>query len=247
MPSRFQPPPLRYTALEPRALLELGAFFAARPLLRSAPRGDGRPVLVLPGFMAGDESTIAMRRYLRKLGHDATGWNLGRNWGPSPATRSALRRRVLQIAETSGERVALVGWSLGGIYARHLAKLYPQRVRQVVTLASPFRMSNGDRSRVSQVYRVTAGHHHADFTPMGGDEPLDAPATSIYTKTDGVVDWRACLDRPGPRAENVEVNASHFGIGHHPAALYVIADRLALPDDDWRPFEPPAWMRGRAG
>lgn len=247
MRAEFRPPPLRYTALEPRALLELGAYLAARPLLRRAPRGAGRPVLVLPGFMAGDESTIAMRRYLRKLRHDAVGWGQGRNWGPSPATRSGLRRRVLQLSETRGQPVALVGWSLGGIYARHLARLFPDRVGQVVTLASPFRMSNGDSSRVSQVYRVTAGHHHADFTPMGGDDVLDVPATSIYTKTDGVVDWRACLDRPGPHTENVAVNASHFGIGHHPAALYVIADRLAQPDGDWRPFEPPGWLRGWVG
>ncbi len=242
MRSDFCAPPLRYTAIESRAFVEFGAFFAAQPLLATAPRGDGGPVLVLPGFLAGDASTVPMRRYLRRLGHAAHGWGQGRNWGPAPDTRASLRRRILQLTESSGAPVALVGWSLGGIYARHLAKVFPDRVRQVVTLASPFRMRNGDRSRVSDVYRAAAGHHHADFTPMGGDYDLGVPATSIYTKTDGVVDWRACLDRPGPQAENVQVKASHFGIGHNPAALYVVADRLAQPADAWRHFEPPSWL-----
>ncbi len=234
--STFRAPPLRYTALEPRAILELGAFVAARPWLARAPRGDGRPVFVLPGFMAGDGSTLAMRRYLARLGHDTYGWEQGRNWGPSPATRAALRRRLLEIHRATGEPVAIVGWSLGGIYARHLAHVFADQVRQVVTLASPFRMSNGDRSRVSAAYQAAAGRHHADFTPLGGDFQLAVPATSIYSRTDGVVDWRACLDIPGPTAENVEVNASHFGMGHHPQALLVIADRLAQPPGEWAPF-----------
>lgn len=242
MPPPFHPPPLRYTAAEGRAVAEYWTSVAAWPLLGRAPRGRGEPVLVLPGFLAGDASTLPIRRHLRRLGHDAAGWGQGRNWGPSPGTRAAMRRRVLQVTESAGAPVALVGWSLGGIYARHLAALYPDRVRMVVTLASPFRMSNGDRSRVSEVYRATAGHHHADFTPLGGDRPLPMPATSIYSKTDGIVDWRACLDRPGPTAENVEIPSSHFGIGHHPLALYVMADRLAQRPGEWAPFDPRRWM-----
>lgn len=241
MPPQFRAPSLLLTAAESRAFLEFGAMLAARPLLARAARGDNRPVVVLPGFLAGDVSTRPMRRFLENLGHDVHGWGLGRNWGPSPGARAGLRQRVLQVTERTGQPAALVGWSLGGIYARHLAKLFPDRVRQVVTLASPFRMSKGDRSRVSEVYRAAAGHHHVDFTPMGGDYDLGVPATSLFTKTDGVIDWRACLDRPGPEAENIEVRASHFGIGYNPVALFVLADRLAQ-NGAWQPFRPPPWM-----
>src|SRR5215472_11827188 len=117
------------------------AGFAAMPLaawLMSAPRGDGHGVLVLPGLLASDVSTALLRRFVRRLGYDVRGWSLGRNRGPTDEVLDELPRRLSALAERTGQPVSLIGWSLGGIYARELARRYPAQVRQVITLGSPF-------------------------------------------------------------------------------------------------------------
>jgi pimeloyl-ACP methyl ester carboxylesterase len=200
---------------------------ALLPLLRWAPRGEPHPVLVLPGLMASDLSTGVLRAWLERLGYPVVGWALGRNRGPTQEVVDELPRLLDRLAGEHRAAVSVVGWSLGGIYARRLAGRVPGQVRQVITLGYPFALpaaSGAARRRTSR--GPTA-------------RPLSVPSTAIYSRWDGVVDWRACRQEPGPRSENVAVHSSHLGMGHDPAVLWVVADRLAQPRHDWRPFERP--------
>ncbi|SDE91040.1 Alpha/beta hydrolase family protein [Blastococcus fimeti] len=204
-------------ATEPvRALASAGAFAAGLPLLQLAPRGEPHPVLVLPGLGASDVSTRVLRIWLRRLGYPVVGWELGRNRGATQEIRDALPRLLDRLAAEHGTAVSIVGQSLGGIFARSLARRAPRQVRQVISLGSPF----GSRASLAA--------------------PLLIPSTAVYSRWDGVVDWRACRQRVGPRSENVAVHASHLGMGHDPAVLWVVADRLAQPRHDWQPFRPPS-------
>jgi pimeloyl-ACP methyl ester carboxylesterase len=230
----------------PRAAGDFGLYLAARPLLhRTAPRGDGHPVLVLPGLMAADSSTRPLRRYLRRLGYHVHGWRLGRNVGPTREAVEGMGARLDELVERHGRKLSVIGWSLGGIYAREIAHRRPDDVRQVITLGSPFAMTDTSSSRATRTYERFS-HRHIDDGRLrrgGTAGALAVPATSIYTKQDGIVSWRACLDEVGPMCENVAVIAAHAGLGHNPAALWVIADRLAQPEGQWRPFVPPRGTR----
>ena len=212
MPSTISRPAL--LALEaPRAVSELGLLAGASPLLALSPRGDGHTVLVMPGLGASDESTRPLRRFLRGLGYDVHGWGLGRNAGPTTRMLDSVGARFLDLHGRRGEGVSLVGWSMGGIFARRLARLHPESVRQVITLGSPFRMLSDTAS-----------------------SSLLMPSTAVYSRTDGIAPWMSCFDANGPRNEAIEVIGSHCGLGHHPAVLHVVADRLAQSPDSWAPF-----------
>jgi len=243
---RHTAPALGWYLSDPaRAIAEYGLHLVASPLRVAMPRGEGHPVLVLPGLLAGDGSTRPLRGALRGLGHDVHGWQLGRNVGPTPECVTGMRDRIRELADGCGTTVSLVGWSLGGIYARELARWVPDAVRQVVTLGSPIRLECQAQTRVHRVFERYAHLHVQRWTlPLEhGREPLTVPATSIYSRWDGIVAWRACLDQPSERAENIAVVASHLGLGHHPAVLYAIADRLAQPQGRWEPFQAPALLR----
>jgi pimeloyl-ACP methyl ester carboxylesterase len=231
-------------ATEPvRALASAGALAAGLPLLRLAPRGTPHPVLVLPGLMASDLSTGTLRRWLRSLGYPVVGWDLGRNRGPTPEVVEGLPALVDRLARQHGSAVSIVGQSLGGIFARRLAMRSPRQVRQVITLGSPFRPAErgADDTAAARLYRSFAPLHAANriSSARGGDRSLPVPSTSIYSRWDGVVDWRACLQPVTATSENVAVHAGHLGMGHDPAALWVVADRLAQPEGAWRPFRRP--------
>jgi pimeloyl-ACP methyl ester carboxylesterase len=237
---RVRRPSLALLALEgPRAVGELGLLAGFQPLLRQAPRGDGHPVLVLPGLLADDRSTAPLRGYLRVLGYHVHGWSLGRNL-PSERIRSGLAARVAELAgRHAGRRLSIVGWSLGGIYARQIALLVPRSVRQVITLGSPFAEAPGEESHPGAVMRRLFGDRPPPDLQQG---PLPVPSTAIFSRSDGVVPWRASRGSTGERSESIEVVASHCGLGHHPAVLWAVADRLAQPEDGWQPFRPrPPW------
>lgn len=234
-----QPPSPFLLAAEWRAVLEMGAFAAAWPFLRSLPRGDGRPVLVLPGLAAGDASTMAMRSFLTDRGYTAHGWSLGRNMGYRPGLKALKLSRLKAIFDRHGGRkVSLIGWSLGGIYARQLAKQAPDMVRDVIALGSPFK-GHPRSSNAWRLYEALAGH---DVDEVAAAEEIRAappvPFTSIFSRTDGVVAWECCIEQEGRCVENIGVEGSHCGLGHHPLALAVIADRLAQAEGEWRPFDP---------
>src|ERR1700738_1086306 len=135
---RLRPPSLFLMLAEARSLLEFNTSLLLSPLLMRAPKGDGHPVLALPGFLASDLSMAPMRRYLQELGYDAYAWKMGRNIGGVSRLRAALRDRLTEINASTGRKVSVVGWSLGGVYARDLALQAPDMVRCVVTLGSPF-------------------------------------------------------------------------------------------------------------
>ena len=228
-----------------RAMADFGLYLAARPLLPRLPQGDGHPVLVLPGLMADDASTRVLRATLRRLGYRVHGWRLGRNIGPTAACVSGMRDRIADLSDRYGRPLSLVGWSLGGIFARDLARRTPDSVRQVITLGSPFRLTRHSQSRASRAFdRYSHLHVQNRSLPLEpAGQPLPVPTTSIYSHFDGIVHWQTCLETPSARAENIAVIASHLGLGHHPAAIWAIADRLAQPEGTWTPFRPPVFLR----
>ena len=250
---RLRPPSLALLLAEARGLLEFNASVALAPVLMRAPKGDGHPVLVMPGFLASDLSTAPLRRFIRHLGYDTRAWNLGRNLGGVFAMRPKLRGLLADIHGETGRKVSLIGWSLGGIYARDLALHAPEMVRSVITLGSPF-AGDVTATNARRLYEQLSGEHvgvgnESDIAALAGD--LGLPATSIYTRGDGVVNWRTCLLQPNDHAENIEVIlASHLGLGVNAAALWAIADRLAQSEGDFSPFQrsgPFALAYGRNG
>ncbi len=236
---RLRPPSLFLMLAEARGLFELNTSLLLSPLLLRAPRGDGHPVLALPGFLASDLSMAPLRRYLKELGYDTYAWNLGRNLGGVASKRGALRDLLKQIHETTGRKVSIIGWSLGGIYARDLALQLPDMVRSVITLGSPF-ANDITATNATKLYEALSGEGINDNPEIreaiAGDLPV--PATSIYSRTDGIVNWRTSLLRPSDTAENIEVYlASHVGLGVNPAALWAMADRLAQAEGEFRQFD----------
>jgi hypothetical protein len=236
---RLRAPGLFLMLAEARSLLELNTSLLLSPLLMRAPKGDGHPVLALPGFLASDISMAPLRRYLKELGYDAHAWNMGRNLGGVAGKRSALRDLLTQIHETTGRKVSIIGWSLGGIYARDLALQLPDMVRSVITLGTPF-ANDITATNATKLYEALSGEGINDNPEIreaiAGDLPV--PTTSIYSRTDGIVNWRTNLLRPSKTAENIEVHlASHTGLGVNPAALWAVADRLALPEGEFKQFD----------
>ncbi|HEX8804661.1 MAG TPA: hypothetical protein VF743_10715 [Acidimicrobiales bacterium] len=227
----------------PRSNWELGGFVAMAPVLRAAPAGDGHPVLVLPGFQADDLSTLALRTYLRTLGYPTHGWRLGRNIGPTPEVVAGMLRAVRALRAEHGRRPSLVGWSLGGVYARELARLLPDDVRQVITLGSPFNVRDMRQTRTAPWYRRLEPRHDGNYRLgryVPSADPPPVPSTAVYTRGDGIVSWETTVQRAGARAENVEVRGSHCGLGHNAAVVLAVADRLAQREGTWAPFRP-AW------
>jgi pimeloyl-ACP methyl ester carboxylesterase len=235
-PLSLRPPSFWNMLLEGRAPVELWASLLSLPILRHAPKGEGQPVLVFPGLIAGDSTTFPLRSYLKRLGYSAYGWNQGVNIGPRHGVLAGCRERIEEIYAEHGRKLTLVGWSLGGLYAREMAKLMPGMVRQVITLGSPF-AGHPHATNAWRLFEVLSGHSASDPKLMDRlREAPPVPTTSIYSKTDGVVAWQCSVQAPGKQTENIEVTASHLGIGMNPLALYALADRLAQKEGRWKPF-----------
>jgi hypothetical protein len=193
-----------------RGLADLTALLVAAPALAAAPRGDGHGVLVFPGLLAGDTSTMPLRAFLRWLGYDVR------------------------------------GWSLGGIYAREMARRHPRKVRQVITLGSPYAMRDPRQTYAYGPYQRFRSRHVLDRKLPSHQQrarPVDVPSTSVYSRWDGVVPWQACVEPETPMHQNIEVRCSHLGFGVDPATLWLIADRLAVPAGQRIPFRPPLALR----
>ena len=229
-----------------RGLAGLAFLPLAAPWLATAPRGDGHGVLVVPGLLATDTSTALLRRFLRWLGYQVRGWDLGRNLGPTDAVLDGLPRALADLSARTGGPVSVIGWSLGGIYARELARQHSGQVRDVITLGSPFALTDPRQSRADGAYRRRR-HLHADGQRVPTREqvasPIGVPSTAVYSRRDGIVSWQACVEPETAQHENVEVRCGHLGFGADPATLWLIADRLATPAGRWRPFRPPPLLR----
>lgn len=224
-------------ALEGRAPFELGAALMSAPILKGVPSGDGHPVLVFPGLVAGDMTTVVLRAFLSSWGYAAYAWEQGVNLGPRPGVIEACIERVRKLRAEHGRPVSLVGWSLGGIYAREIAKTAPDDVRSVITLGTPF-TGHPKATNAWRLYEIASGHRLVDDAQLKAlKQTPPVPTTSIFSRTDGIVAWRCSVEKETGLSENIEVHASHIGLGMNPSALYAIADRLAQPHGEWQRFD----------
>jgi pimeloyl-ACP methyl ester carboxylesterase len=237
----YPKPSLLLTAAEmARLSVEYPTSLLIDAVTPSRSTGEGRPVLVLPGFYAGDEATRRLRAHLDKLGYVSYGWGLGRNHGLTDAIVDGVLARLEEVHDRHGEPVSLVGWSFGGLLARYAALERPSLVRQVICLGSPWR-PQGERTRTTFLFERAAARHGLSLRAReivdGLRGQLPVLCTAIYSRTDGIVPWRGCALDEGERCENVEVVSSHIGLVSNPLALAAVADRLAQDPVDPEPFE----------
>lgn len=209
---------------------EVGALLLDHPPppdIRDLPNGGGHVVLVIPAFLTGDWPTIAFRRFLRRCNFRAEGWGLGINWGPTPEILAGLARRLRELRELEQGPVSLIGISLGGLLARDLAQRRPQDVRRVITMASPWRLPTA--STIEPVVQLAARYYSADIDLERLCKPLSMPATSIYTRDDGIVAWQTCRaeDASGATGDGIEVQGAHSTIARNPQALAAVVRLLA--------------------
>ena len=196
----------------------------------------------MPGLGTADGSTHFARHFLSEIGYNAQPWGLGRNMGPQHGMDVMLKQLTDLVGAVSeaagGQQVSIIGWSLGGIYAREIAKAMPESVRQVITLGAPFK--GIDNTNATFLYELLSKDQSSKDPAILKKiaEPPPVPFTSIYSKSDGVVDWQSSLEEAGPQIENIEIpGASHLGLGHNPISMYVIADRLAHTKENWTPYK----------
>ncbi|CAA0103483.1 Uncharacterised protein [Zhongshania aliphaticivorans] len=238
------------TAKELRVIFEMLAMASFRSRLDKIKCGDGHPVVVAPSFMTGDGGTAALRGFLRRSGFAGYGWEQGRNTGLREQTYLEYERHVKDLAARHCRKVSLVGWSLGGVYARTAAHKNPDIVRQVITLGSPIHIPdmNGVTGPVLKLYEALNPGAMTDPMLEWGDCWRSVPAvpsTAIYSEGDGIVDWNFCVDKEhSSQTENLRVPGSHVGLTHNLAVMYAIADRLAQREGQWRPFDLTG-LRGR--
>jgi alpha-beta hydrolase superfamily lysophospholipase len=220
-----------------RAALE---YVGMRVMNKTAlPPGDGHAVVIFPGLAADRHAIAPLKDFCTQLGYITYDWGRGFNTGPHGDVEEwldELAQHVRDLTDAHRQSVSLIGWSLGGIYAREVAKKLRARVRHVITIGTPF-AGSPEQTNVSWVYRLLSGQESRL------DEALtarlrcapDVPTTSIFSRSDGVVAWQACIQAgSAAHTENIEVESSHCGLGWNPDVLAVVADRLQQPADAWR-------------
>jgi len=221
-----------------RAVFEWHSFYLLRLAMKKLPKGDGHPVIVFPGFGGSDRSTLPLRGLFDDLGYSTHGWGLGSNLLFDNQLEAEMAAMVAEIYERSGQKVSLIGWSLGGLYAREVAKICPDKVRCVITMGSPI-SGNAKHSNAHKIFRMLNGDPTkidvARYQNISEAPPV--PTSSIYSKTDGIVAWEGSIQKLGVQTENIAVPASHLGIGVNPLTMYLLADRLSQPLDAWKPFK----------
>jgi alpha-beta hydrolase superfamily lysophospholipase len=222
-------PPGRLQALRELATpLDMARSAMLAPGLVTCPRGRGETVLVLPGYGTGDRSTTVLRTFLRSLGYRPKGWTLGTNRGDVAALMPLVQEYVTERSEAAGAPVHLIGWSLGGVLAREAARDLPEQVSSVITLGTP--VIGGPRyTAVGRIYaRQGFDFDHIEREIAERNKtPIRVPVTSIYSKADGIVAWRAAIDHHNPQVEHVEVAESHLSLGFSSSVFRIIAQRLA--------------------
>jgi len=242
--SRVRPPSWVLASSDvARAWLEASSLLGQWWWARGLAPGDGHPVLVIPGFAGDDSYNRPLIAFLRKRGYHAVGWKQGRNMGHSSLDPKHLGMRLQKLHEHEGRKVSLIGHSLGGVFAREAARRHPERVRQVISLGSPIGDCRDEASGLNLVYRqLNRRPGQTDESRWHVAPPV--PTTAVYTKGDGVLDWRVCLQSAGHRStENIEVCGSHNGLTLNPMVWLLLCERLAIPESDWRPFKAGGLLR----
>ena len=220
----LKPPPLHKLAGETLGVLAVPRLIAAIPGFASLPRGKGQPVMVLPGFGGGDASTLVLRTFLSALGYKVSGWGLGINRGNVGATLPKVEARVAAFAKRAGRPVHLVGWSLGGVFAREVARDQPAIVASVLTMGTPV-VGGPKYTRVGSIYRAF-GIDLDEIERMVDARnrvPIRVPVTAIWSRADGIVDWQACIDPHDHAINHVEVRGTHLSLGFDPVVLRIVA------------------------
>lgn len=223
------PPSKLFLLMEGRAAFEYGRLLLARKQLGQLPRGDGHPVIFVPGFGAGDDSMKSMRRVFSNLGYATYGWGQGRNLGMNKRIKEGLGQRLQDVFQRHGQKVSLIGWSLGGVYVREMARATPQLVRRVITLGSPIN-GHPEANNVAALFHLVNRRKKINLDWEGFQRrrnPPPVPCTAVFSKTDGIVAWRCSQEEPAPNTENVRVSGSHFGLGVNLQVIKVVAERLA--------------------
>ncbi len=255
----IKPPSIALALVEgQRALAELATLPIISPLLRFAPSGDGHPVMVLPGFMAGGNTTVPLRRFLKSKNYTPFCWELGRNLGPRAIGPSGelLATRLQAIHRKMKRKVSLVGWSLGGVFALYAAHQVPECVRCVVTLGSPVNVDPAGSASpplVKAMYRLIAhpiGPAAHAMQPrarkLRETKSLPMPLSCLYSLSDGVVPpQEATVDGNPALHQNIRVPGSHVGLGFNAVVLWIVAERLSQPEGQWHRFAPTGAL-GRA-
>ncbi|MFK8048108.1 MAG: alpha/beta hydrolase [Halioglobus sp.] len=240
----MNPPHLALALSEaPRVLIEAGILAVVKKrLAKKLPRGDGHGVMVIPGFMGDDPLNQSLVDFLNGLGYRASGWQMGRNLGPGSFSEDDLQAKIERLGRAGGGKISLIGHSLGGIYAREIARRNPEIVRQVISLGSPFGEGRDAGSNASRLYRKLNPKDDTDPERLALQKVLakapPVPTTSIYTKADGVVNWRTSIQKKNHRkVQNIQVIGSHCGLTLNPAVWYLLANRLPQKESNWAPFE----------
>lgn len=221
----YRPPSTRqrlnelFVAREPARLL--GSF----PQLVRTARGDNRAMMLAPGFSANDISLLPLKRFLKSRGHNTFGWGLGTNRGDVQGMIEPVKKRVRQLAESSGRPVNLVGWSLGGVFVREVARDLPEIVERVATFGTP--LFGPRATAASSAFGDVAIEEIERMIDERSLIPITVPVLAVHTRRDGVVDWRSCIDDHTPGVRNVELTSSHIGLGLDPELWKLLADWFA--------------------
>jgi len=233
----FQRPSILNYLSEPfRAIGERIKLISFLKKYKNEKQGDDHPVIVIPGFLGGDRSIKLLTQFLRKNGYQAHTWGLGMNRG-NIADIDELMERVEKIYEETGKKISLVGWSLGGVYARQLAKKLPNKIRQVITLCSPFDGMNTSNNAEWLFSLLSGGKKIKDIDPVFLENvpvPASVPTTAFFSKKDGVVAWETCIEKKEDDIhQNIEIKGSHLGVIYNKEVLSIIIDRLKYREENW--------------
>jgi triacylglycerol esterase/lipase EstA (alpha/beta hydrolase family) len=228
----------------PRGIYEFSISYLLNiPLQYISPKGDGHPVLIIPGLLGSDNATFYIRKFFNGLGYKTYPWGLGRNLGPREGMNRLLTNLVKRIEaiykESDNKKITIIGQSLGGIYAREIAKRCPDLIRQVITLGTPFKNIN-DGTNISKLYEILSkdtSHKNPDII-KSLEIPPDVPFTSLFSKTDGIVSWKSSIEIESDISQNIEIpGASHIGLMYNPISLYVMATRLCQSENNWQHYK----------
>ena len=229
LPPQFSKPTFFDILGEVRAPFEFASIALNVKTLRKAPKGNGQPVMLVPGYLADDYSMGPLGAFLQYLGYDVYYTEMGRNMGNINTDMMRLGNRVGSISQALGaKKVTLIGWSLGGVITREVARLFPDVVQQVLTLGTPI-VGGPKFTSVGKMYTKLNNIDLEKFeldVHQRNSIGLTQPVTSIYSKSDGVVSWQASVDIYNQHAVNIEVTGSHIGLGINPKVWLTIANVL---------------------